>query len=72
MEISLITPANKGTRSGNRTTAVRWARMLCSFGHRVDIATRFDGTPVNLMIARMHGGAATAIAPIAGVVRNSR
>jgi putative glycosyltransferase (TIGR04348 family) len=51
MKISLITPASKGTRTGNRTTAVRWARILRSLGHRVEVATRYDGTPADLMIA---------------------
>jgi putative glycosyltransferase (TIGR04348 family) len=51
MKISLITPAPKATRTGNRTTAVRWARMLRSLGHRVELATCYDGTPADLMIA---------------------
>ncbi|HKD74310.1 MAG TPA: hypothetical protein VKB76_02395, partial [Ktedonobacterales bacterium] len=51
MKISLITPANKATRTGNRTTAMRWARILRGHGHRVDVATRYEGTPVDVMIA---------------------
>jgi putative glycosyltransferase (TIGR04348 family) len=51
MKISLITPAQKATRTGNRTTAVRWARILRSLGHRVQVATRYDETPADLMIA---------------------
>lgn len=51
MKISLITPAKKGARTGNRTTAVRWARILRSLGHRVEVATCYDGTSVDLMIA---------------------
>jgi putative glycosyltransferase (TIGR04348 family) len=51
MKISLIAPAKKGTRTGNRTTALRWARILRSLGHRVNVATRYDGTQVDLMIA---------------------
>jgi putative glycosyltransferase (TIGR04348 family) len=51
MKISLITPAPKDTRSGNRTTAVRWARLLRSLGHRVDVATRYDDSPADVMIA---------------------
>jgi putative glycosyltransferase (TIGR04348 family) len=51
MKISLITPARKQSRTGNRTTAVRWARMLRSLGHRVEVATEYDGAPVDLMVA---------------------
>jgi putative glycosyltransferase (TIGR04348 family) len=51
MKISLITPAPKATRTGNRTTAVRWARLLRNLGHRVELATRYDGTPADVMIA---------------------
>ncbi len=51
MKISLITPAPKATRTGNRTTAVRWARMLRGLGHHVTLATRYDDTPADLMIA---------------------
>jgi putative glycosyltransferase (TIGR04348 family) len=51
MKISLITPAPKDTRTGNRTTAVRWARLLRNLGHRVDVATRYDDSPADVMIA---------------------
>jgi putative glycosyltransferase (TIGR04348 family) len=51
MRITLITPANKGSRAGNRTTAVRWARLLRQLGHRVDVATEYADQPTDLMIA---------------------
>src|ERR1700745_1331629 len=51
MKISLITPAPKATRTGNRTTAVRWARLLRNLGHRVELATRYDDTLADVMIA---------------------
>jgi putative glycosyltransferase (TIGR04348 family) len=51
MKISLITPARKQTRTGNRTTAVRWARILRGLGHRVQVATDYAGGPADLMIA---------------------
>jgi putative glycosyltransferase (TIGR04348 family) len=51
MKISLITPAPKATRTGNRTTAVRWARLLRSLGHRVQVATRYNAAPADVMIA---------------------
>lgn len=51
MKVSLITPARKHSRTGNRTTAVRWARILRGLGHRVQVATEYDDAPVDLMIA---------------------
>lgn len=51
MKISLITPAPKQSRSGNRTTAVRWARILRDLGHRVRVATAYADEPTDLMVA---------------------
>ena len=46
MKITIVTPAGKGDRSGNRATAVRWARIMRKLGHRVDISTdERDGIP---------------------------
>ena len=49
--ISLITPAKKHSKSGNRTTALRWARMLRVAGHRVRIDLDYGGEATDLMIA---------------------
>ena len=38
LNISVITPAAKRSRSGNRATAVRWARILGDLGHSVTVA----------------------------------
>lgn len=38
MKISLVTPAGKQSRSGNRATAVRWAGILEDLGHRVTVS----------------------------------
>lgn len=51
MKISLITPAKKQSRAGNRTTAVRWARILKALGHRVHIAVDYADEPADLMVA---------------------
>ena len=51
MKISLITPANKESKSGNRNTAVRWARLLRELGHRVSIAESYNDKPFDAMIA---------------------
>jgi putative glycosyltransferase (TIGR04348 family) len=51
MKISLVTPAGKQSRAGNRTTAVRWARILCDLGHRVAIAEQDTETNADMMVA---------------------
>lgn len=51
MQITLVTPAGKASRSGNRTTAVRWARILRDLGHRVRVAEVYDGSDCDLLIA---------------------
>lgn len=61
MEISLITPAHKQSKAGNRTTAVRWARILRELGHRVDVAVDYTGTPADAMIALHSWRSADAI-----------
>ena len=62
MKISLITPAHKQSRSGNRTTAVRWARILKDLGHRVDIALDYDDAPADAMVALHAWRSASSIA----------
>ena len=51
MKISLITPAKKQSRAGNRTTAVRWAAILRRLGHRVAVSDVYDGAPADMMVA---------------------
>lgn len=62
MKISLITPAKKHSKNGNRTTALRWARMLRKAGHRVRIDVDYDGEAVDVMIAIHAWRSADAIA----------
>ena len=61
MKISLITPAHKQSKAGNRTTAVRWARILRNLGHRVDIAMDYAGAPADAMVALHSWRSADAI-----------
>jgi putative glycosyltransferase (TIGR04348 family) len=51
VKISLITPAKKQSKNGNRTTALRWARMLREAGHRVRIDVDYGGEAADLLIA---------------------
>lgn len=49
--IVIVTPAQPGTRHGNRTTALRWARHLRNLGHKVRVALEWDGHACDLLIA---------------------
>ncbi|CAN0563726.1 unnamed protein product, partial [Laminaria digitata] len=51
MKISLVTPAGKQSRTGNRITAVRWARILREIGHRVEISEESVSGGADMMIA---------------------
>jgi putative glycosyltransferase (TIGR04348 family) len=57
--ITIVTPARAGTRTGNRHTAQRWARLLRTRGHRVSVCVDWDGRPADLLLAlharRSHG-----------------
>jgi len=50
VKISLITPAAKASRTGNRTTAARWAGILRRLGHRVRVAVDYADEPADLMV----------------------
>ena len=63
MHISLITPAAKRSLSGNRVTALRWARLLDELGHRVRVDECWRaGDNSDLMIAIHAYRSADAIA----------
>lgn len=49
--ILIITPAAASTRSGNRTTAARWARIFRLLGHRARLADQYDGQAADLLVA---------------------
>ncbi|MFQ5849230.1 MAG: selenoneine biosynthesis selenosugar synthase SenB [Candidatus Binatia bacterium] len=51
MKIKLITPASAKAPTGNRITAVRWARILKQLGHHVTVEQLYDGRPCDLLIA---------------------
>jgi putative glycosyltransferase (TIGR04348 family) len=51
LRISIITPARAGSRSGNRNTATRWAKLLRATGHRVAVEECWSGARSDVMIA---------------------
>ena len=51
MKIVLITPDGPTSRTGNRVAATRWARILGQLGHRVQVASGYDGQPADAMVA---------------------
>ena len=51
MKITIVTPAKRGDRSGNRATANRWSAILKKLGHRPRTLTEYDGAPSDAMLA---------------------
>jgi len=51
MNIGIVTPAPVESRSGNRVTAIRWAKILKSLGHRVLISESYTGEPCDVLVA---------------------
>tara|TARA_A100001037_G_scaffold285398_1_gene292691 strand:+ start:17551 stop:18507 length:957 start_codon:yes stop_codon:yes gene_type:complete len=51
MDISLVTPAGKHSRTGNWTTAARWSRILRALGHDVTISEQDERCDTDMMIA---------------------
>jgi len=74
MRVLIVTPAARGSRTGNRVTARRWARLLRHLGHRVRVATRFDGQRADVLMALHAHRSADAVEafrrarPSAGIV----
>src|SRR5262245_31200717 len=61
MRIVLITPVRSSSRSGNLTTTERWTRILRELGHKVRVASEYDGAAADMMIALHAWRSAAAI-----------
>ena len=51
MKIGIVTPAPPESRSGNRVTAIRWAKILRQLGHRVVISQSYHGEAFDMLVA---------------------
>lgn len=51
MRVLVVTPAPRGSRRGNRVTALRWAGLLRRLAHRVAVAQEYRGQECHLLIA---------------------
>jgi len=51
LNICIVSSASPRSKSGNRMTALRWARILREIGHRVRIEPQYRGGNCDLMIA---------------------
>jgi putative glycosyltransferase (TIGR04348 family) len=51
MNIVIATPAARGTRKGNRVTALRWAGHLRALRHHVQLVESWEGQRCDLLIA---------------------
>src|SRR5712691_6412549 len=51
MRIGIVTPAPPNSRSGNRITALRWAKILRRVGNRVSILQAYQDECYDLLVA---------------------
>lgn len=50
LRITIVTPAERGSRGGNRTTALRWCGLLRQLGHRTRIVTEWRDHEVDVLV----------------------
>lgn len=60
-----MTPARRGSRQGNRVTALRWARLLRQLGHRVVVAEQLPDCEIAVLLAVHARKSALAVAAFA-------
>lgn len=61
MRVAIVTPAPPRSRTGNRVTATRWARMVEQAGHRARILNEDDGGAADVFIALHAARSAEAV-----------
>ena len=61
MRILIVTPAGKGSRLGNRITALRQAALLRRLGHQVRVRAEYDSWPCDVLFALHASKSAAAI-----------
>jgi putative glycosyltransferase (TIGR04348 family) len=54
VRVLIVCPAPRGSRSGNRRTAERWAALVRSLGHQVRISTELDPTAKADVLVALH------------------
>jgi len=64
MRVLLVCAAPRGSRTGNRRTAERWAELLRRLGHRVRIAAALAPADVVIALHARHSAAAVARATV--------
>ena len=62
MRILIVTPAEPGSRVGNRITALRQAALLRGLGHQVRVRAEYDDWPCDVLFALHARKSAAAIA----------
>ncbi len=68
LRIAIVTPAGRGSRAGNRVTALRWAGLLRQLGHRPRLHTAWQQQPCDLLVT-VH---AVKSAPVVLAARRER
>jgi putative glycosyltransferase (TIGR04348 family) len=61
MNIDIATPVPRGSRKGNRVTAVRWAHLLRQLGHRVRVSQGYRGGTPDVLVALHASRSAEAV-----------
>ena len=65
MNITLVSPVPVTSLSGNRTTAVRWQRLLEELGHSTNLVQSWQDDETDVLIALHRGFRAPAAAGLA-------
>ena len=61
LNVQIITPGARGSHTGNRVTALRWAKRLRELEHSVAVHESYDGSQPDLLIALHARKSATSI-----------